>query len=42
VISIVVPTYREAANLPLLAKAVDEALADVGDDYELLFIDDDS
>jgi dolichol-phosphate mannosyltransferase len=42
VISIVVPTYREADNLPLVAKAVDEALAGVGHDYELLFIDDDS
>ena len=42
-ISVVVPTYREAANLPLLAKAVDEAFASlVDDDYELLFIDDDS
>ena len=41
-ISIVVPTYREAANLSLLAEAIDEALADVADDYELLFIDDDS
>ncbi len=41
-ISIVVPTYREAANIPLVAKAVDEALAPNPDDYELLFIDDDS
>jgi dolichol-phosphate mannosyltransferase len=42
VISIVVPTYREAANLALLAEAVDEALSGAGYDYELLFIDDDS
>jgi dolichol-phosphate mannosyltransferase len=42
VISIVVPTYREADNLPLVAKAVDEALAGLGHDFELLFIDDDS
>ena len=41
-ISIVVPTYREAANLPHVAKAVDEACAELADDYELLFIDDDS
>ena len=41
-ISIVVPTYREAANLPHVAKAVDEACAGLADDYELLFIDDDS
>jgi len=42
VISIVVPTYREAANLPLVAKAVDDAFAARTDDYELLFVDDDS
>ncbi len=41
-ISIVVPTYREADNLALLADAVDEALSGPGYDYELLFIDDDS
>ncbi len=41
-ISIVVPTYREADNLALVAEAVDEALSDPGYDYELLFIDDDS
>jgi dolichol-phosphate mannosyltransferase len=42
VISIVVPTYREADNLALLAEAVDDALSGPGYDYELLFIDDDS
>jgi dolichol-phosphate mannosyltransferase len=42
VISVVVPTYREADNIPLVASAVDEALGAVGQDYELLFIDDDS
>ena len=42
VISIVVPTYREAANLAHVARAVDEARAGLADDYELLFIDDDS
>jgi len=42
VISIVVPTYREADNLPLLAKAIDETFADLDEDYELLFVDDDS
>ncbi|NNE19621.1 MAG: polyprenol monophosphomannose synthase [Myxococcales bacterium] len=41
-ISIVVPTYREADNLALLTQAVDEALSGPGLDYELLFIDDDS
>jgi dolichol-phosphate mannosyltransferase len=42
VISIVVPTYREAANLPLVAEAVAGAFANRADDYELLFIDDNS
>ena len=41
-ISIVVPTYREADNLALLAEAVDDAFSGTGYDYELLFIDDDS
>jgi len=41
-ISIVVPTYREADNLPFVAEAVHEAFAGLGHDYELLFIDDDS
>ncbi len=41
-ISIVVPTYREADNLALVASAVDQALAGTGQGYELLFIDDDS
>ena len=41
-ISVVVPTYREADNLRLVANAVDEALAGAGQAYELLFIDDDS
>ncbi len=41
-ISIVVPTYREADNLSLLAHAVDAALLDFEDGYELLFVDDDS
>lgn len=42
VISIVVPTYREADNLLLLAEAIDEALVGLGEKYELLFVDDDS
>ncbi|MGB8328537.1 MAG: polyprenol monophosphomannose synthase [Polyangiales bacterium] len=41
-ISIVVPTYREAENLPLLAEAVDATFTDLGGAYELLFVDDDS
>ena len=39
-VSVIVPTYREAANLPVLAAAVHDALA--GTDYELLVVDDDS
>ena len=41
-ISVVVPTYREAANLELVAEAVHEAFSSRTDDYELLFIDDNS
>lgn len=39
--SIVVPTYREAENIPLLVKAIDSVL---GSDfeYEILVVDDDS
>jgi len=39
-ISVVVPTLREAANLPALVPAVDDALS--GEDYELLIVDDSS
>jgi len=39
VISVIVPTYREAENLPLLVEAVDAALSR---DYEIIVIDDDS
>jgi dolichol-phosphate mannosyltransferase len=42
VISIVVPTYREAENLQPLAETVDAALQGAGYDYELLVVDDDS
>ena len=41
-ISIVVPTYREAENLPHLAKAVEQAFSGLDQEYELLFVDDDS
>ncbi|MGD8316173.1 MAG: polyprenol monophosphomannose synthase [Myxococcales bacterium] len=41
-ISIIVPTYREAANLPLLAQSVQEAFAGRPDAYEIVFVDDDS
>jgi dolichol-phosphate mannosyltransferase len=42
VISIVVPTYQEAANLRLLAEAVNEALSGSALEYELVFVDDNS
>ncbi len=41
-ISIVVPTYKEAENLPHVTKAVAEAFAGRDWHYEILFIDDDS
>jgi dolichol-phosphate mannosyltransferase len=41
VISIVVPTYREAESIPLLARAIDDVLGGK-ESYELLFVDDDS
>ena len=39
-ISIVVPTFREAGNLPNLARQLQEALGDI--EYELLIADDNS
>jgi len=42
VISIVVPTYREAENLPHVTKAVSDAFAGRDSSYEILFVDDDS
>ena len=41
-ISVVVPTYREAENLPHVAAAVADALGPHGNEYEVLFVDDDS
>ena len=41
-ISIVVPTYKEAENLPHLSRAIADALRPKGLTYEVLFIDDDS
>lgn len=41
-ISIVVPTYKEAENLPHVSKAIADALAGRGWSYEVLFVDDDS
>jgi dolichol-phosphate mannosyltransferase len=42
VISIVVPTYKEAENLRPLSRAIGEALEPAGLDYEVIFVDDDS
>lgn len=39
-LSVIVPTYRECANVEPLARALDTALAGV--DYEIIFVDDDS
>lgn len=42
VISIVVPTYQEAENLPHLTKTIADALAGHEWPYEIIFVDDDS
>ena len=41
-VSIVVPTLREAENIPALAAGVHAALSDRGVEWELLLVDDDS
>ena len=41
-VSIVVPTFREAANIPRLAERIHAALSHRGIDWELLLVDDDS
>ena len=41
-VSIVVPTLREAANIPTLAARIHDALAGSGIEWELLLVDDDS
>ena len=41
-LSIVVPTYMEADNLPALARRIDDVLSAGGHDYELLIADDHS
>ena len=41
-VSIVVPTFREAENLPLLADRIEAALSGRGTEWELVVIDDDS
>ncbi len=39
-VSVVIPTYNEAENLPILVGRLEKALADL--DYELIVVDDDS
>jgi len=41
-VSVVVPTYREAENLPLLVPRIDRALRDAGLNGEIMIVDDDS
>ncbi len=41
-LSIVVPTYREAGNITLLAERLHDVMVDAGIDYELLISDDNS
>ena len=41
-VSIVVPTLREAANLPALVRAVHAALSETAIEWELILVDDDS
>ncbi len=41
-VSIIVPTFREADNLPALAERIAAALSSTGIEWELLLVDDDS
>ena len=41
-LSVVVPTFREADNIPALAERLDAALSGTGIGWELLLVDDDS
>ena len=41
-VSIIVPTYREAANIPRLAERIHAALSETGIAWELLLVDDNS
>ena len=41
-VSIIVPTFREAANIPPLAERIHAAFSESGIDWELLLIDDNS
>jgi dolichol-phosphate mannosyltransferase len=41
-VSVIVPTYREAENLPVLVKALGESLARLPGGYEVIVVDDNS
>ena len=41
-VSIVVPTFREAANIPALAERIHAALSESGIEWELILVDDNS
>lgn len=41
-VSIVVPTYREAENIPILVPRIDQAMRDASLGYEAVIVDDDS
>jgi len=41
-ISIIVPTYKEASNIPILSEKIDNAMKEAGMFYEIVVIDDDS
>ena len=41
-VSIVVPTFREAANIPVLVERIHAALSESGIEWELILVDDDS
>ena len=41
-LSIVVPVFNEEESLPLLARSIREAMREMPQDYELIFIDDGS
>jgi len=41
-VSVVIPTYKEVKNIPLITRAVSEALSAVAIDFEIIFVDDNS
>jgi len=41
-VSVVIPTYKEVKNIPLIAKAINEVMSARKIDYEIIFVDDNS